>query len=96
MQHWSIETKSIFDILRSFFPLYILASKSKPKPDKMTNKGKLINLNGTSKELTEGIPQAGTFEGIPRIAQIAGPSAGPYVAFNSPYQFSIADRRIDA
>jgi hypothetical protein len=45
----------------------------------MTNKGKVINLAGTSKELVEGMPRPGTFEGIPTIATIAGPSAGQYV-----------------
>lgn len=36
-------------------------------------------LQALSQQLVEGIPDAGTFEGIPRIRQVAGDSAGPYV-----------------
>lgn len=36
-------------------------------------------LPGLSKEIVEGIPNAGTFEDIPRIRKVAGPSAGQYV-----------------
>jgi hypothetical protein len=32
---------------------------------------------GLSKELNEPIPDPGTFEDIPRIRRIAGPSNGP-------------------
>ncbi|KAF2094970.1 NAD(P)-binding protein [Rhizodiscina lignyota] len=34
-------------------------------------------LAGISKEIVEGIPSAGTFEGIPKIRKVAGASAGP-------------------
>lgn len=36
-------------------------------------------LQALSQQLAEGIPDAGTFEGIPRIRQVAGDSLGPYV-----------------
>jgi hypothetical protein len=34
-------------------------------------------LQALSKQLTEGIPDEGTFEGIPKIRHVAGDSAGP-------------------
>lgn len=34
-------------------------------------------LQAVSQQLVEGIPDAGTFEGIPRIRQVAGDSVGP-------------------
>ncbi|BCS01262.1 SDR family NAD(P)-dependent oxidoreductase [Aspergillus luchuensis] len=36
-------------------------------------------LQAVSQQLVEGIPDAGTFEGIPRIRQVAGDSVGPRV-----------------
>jgi len=36
-------------------------------------------LQALSQQLAEGIPDAGTFEDIPRIRQVAPDSAGPYV-----------------
>lgn len=35
-------------------------------------------LQALSQQLTEGIPDAGTFEDIPRIRQVAPDSVGPY------------------
>lgn len=34
-------------------------------------------LQALSQHLTEGIPDEGTFEGIPKIRHVAGDSAGP-------------------
>lgn len=36
-----------------------------------------VKSNQLSRELSEGIPDAGTFEDMPKIKQIAGESAGP-------------------
>ena len=36
-------------------------------------------LQALSQQLVEGIPDAGSFEGMPKIRQVAGDSAGPYV-----------------
>ena len=36
-------------------------------------------LQALSQQLAEGVPDAGTFEGIPKIRQVAGDSLGPYV-----------------
>lgn len=36
-------------------------------------------LDALSKQLVEGIPDAGNFENIPRIRQVADESAGPRV-----------------
>ena len=33
------------------------------------------SLPGVSKEIVEGIPSAGTFEGIPKVRKVAGASA---------------------
>jgi hypothetical protein len=38
-------------------------------------------LQALSQQLVEGVPDAGTFEDIPKIRQVAGDSAGPYVLF---------------
>jgi hypothetical protein len=38
-------------------------------------------LQALSQQLVEGIPDAGTFEDIPKIRQVAGDSVGPYVSF---------------
>jgi hypothetical protein len=35
-----------------------------------------------SKVLSEGFPDAGMFEDIPRVRKIAGDSSSPYVFFN--------------
>lgn len=39
-------------------------------------------LQALSQQLTEGIPDAGTFEGIPRIRQVAPDSVGPYASIH--------------
>lgn len=47
-------------------------------------------LQGLSQQLVEGIPDAGSFENIPRIREVAQDSTGPYVsALFLNLQFSI-------
>lgn len=48
-------------------------------------------LKALSQQLVEGIPDAGTFEGIPKIRQIAGDSVGPYVRTTPDMQESLAN-----
>jgi hypothetical protein len=36
-------------------------------------------LQALSQQLVEGVPDAGTFENIPRISQVASDSIGPWV-----------------
>lgn len=40
-------------------------------------------LQALSQQIAEGVPDAGTFEGIPKIRQVAGDSLGPYVRTNT-------------
>jgi hypothetical protein len=42
----------------------------------MTSAAKRKSTGPLSKELVEGFPDPGTFEDIPRVRQIAGPSVG--------------------
>ena len=44
-------------------------------------------LQALSKQVVEGIPDAGTFEDIPRIREVAGDPAGPYVPFSCVLSF---------
>lgn len=37
-------------------------------------------LEAVSQQLVEGIPDAGTFENIPKIREVAQDSVGPYVS----------------
>ena len=42
----------------------------------MTSAARRKSTGPLSKELAEGLPDPGTFEDIPRVRQIAGPSVG--------------------
>ena len=61
----------------SFCPFTHTLSSSH-SPAVMTSSAKR-RLQAVSKQLVEGIPDAGTFENIPRIREVAQDSTGPYV-----------------